>query len=76
MNKDVIVVNESSYDKDCLIWISKSKCNSLQCKNCMKYNLYKNYSEIPYYNRYANIKDLRERRNFNEFANKKRITSI
>ena len=61
MNKDVIVVNESSDKSDCFAWISKNKCNALIFKNCKGCSFYKNYLNVPNYSKYISKKDLIER---------------
>ena len=62
MNKDVIVVNESSDKSDCFAWISKNKCNALSCKNCNGCSFYKHFSKVSYYSKYFSKKDLVERK--------------
>ena len=62
MNKDVMVVNESSDKSDCFAWISKNKCNALSCKNCNGCSFYKHFSKVSNYSKYISKKDLVERK--------------
>ena len=61
MENSNVVVTSRKDKTDCFAWISKSKCNALNCKNCKDCSFYKHYCEVQNYGKYISKKDLVER---------------
>lgn len=61
MNNNVVVTS-SKNKTDCFAWLSNSKCNALNSKNCANCGFYKNKKDVPNYEKYISKNDLLERR--------------
>lgn len=52
IGEKVVIPDLNSKDKpSCFAWISKSKCNALNTKECKNCRFYKHYSELPNYSK-------------------------
>lgn len=52
-NDFVVIADVELEDKpNCFAWLSKSKCNALNSKDCKNCRFYKHKNEVPNYKKY------------------------